>query len=332
MDETREIIEAHAEVVMDTSKASRDDWLETRKGGLGGSDAAAALGLSPYKGPFALWSEKTGGWVDDEDNERMFWGRKLELPILEAFAERSGTPVKRYPFMLRSRAHPFMTVNLDGFTDLAVVEAKNVGLRMADEWEDGAVPDHYNLQGQHACVVTGLPGVWFVCLIGGQELRWVYIERDDVLCADLIFALEQFWKLVEGRIAPAVDGSKSTKDALRNRYAESVLERVEVRPIVAQWLLERIDLKAQMKALEAQLDSYENSIKAELGSAGIGTVGGEELVHWRSSPVTRIVPDLVRTLHPEIVAEVSVTKPERRLHVPKASKTALQLMRGTLKP
>ena len=39
---------------------SRDAWLEARSHSLGGSDAAAVMGLNPYKSPFALWAEKTG--------------------------------------------------------------------------------------------------------------------------------------------------------------------------------------------------------------------------------------------------------------------------------
>lgn len=35
--------------LVDTKTLSRDDWLDVRKGGLGSSDAAAAVGLNPYK-------------------------------------------------------------------------------------------------------------------------------------------------------------------------------------------------------------------------------------------------------------------------------------------
>lgn len=43
-----------------TTELSRADWLEVRKTGIGGSDAAAAVGLNPYKSQLELWLEKAG--------------------------------------------------------------------------------------------------------------------------------------------------------------------------------------------------------------------------------------------------------------------------------
>ena len=39
---------------------SRGKWLEERKNGIGASDAAAILGLSPYMNNVGLWELKTG--------------------------------------------------------------------------------------------------------------------------------------------------------------------------------------------------------------------------------------------------------------------------------
>ena len=43
-----------------TISLDREQWLEVRRGGIGSSDAAAAVGLHPYKSPLQLWMEKTG--------------------------------------------------------------------------------------------------------------------------------------------------------------------------------------------------------------------------------------------------------------------------------
>ena len=39
---------------------SRGDWLKQRSSRIGGSDAAAVLGKSPWKTNQRLWEEKTG--------------------------------------------------------------------------------------------------------------------------------------------------------------------------------------------------------------------------------------------------------------------------------
>jgi len=38
----------------------REQWLELRRQGIGGSDAAAILGMNPWKSPMDVWLEKTG--------------------------------------------------------------------------------------------------------------------------------------------------------------------------------------------------------------------------------------------------------------------------------
>ena len=42
------------------SYRDRDAWLAERQTGLGGSDAAAVLGVDPFKTKHELWLEKTG--------------------------------------------------------------------------------------------------------------------------------------------------------------------------------------------------------------------------------------------------------------------------------
>ena len=46
-------------IEMQTFK-TRKDWLAARRGRICGSDAAAILGLNPYKTNVQLWEEKTG--------------------------------------------------------------------------------------------------------------------------------------------------------------------------------------------------------------------------------------------------------------------------------
>ncbi len=46
--------------LVSTKELPREDWLQIRKQGIGSSDAAAAVGLNPYKSQLELWLEKTG--------------------------------------------------------------------------------------------------------------------------------------------------------------------------------------------------------------------------------------------------------------------------------
>jgi len=284
IEDTIGTITKHADIVLDdTLTTPREVWLEKRREGIGGSDAAASLGLNPWKSPYALFEDKAHGIASDEDNERMEWGRRLEAPIVQAYGERTSTEVSPYPVMLRSKDYPWMQVNLDAVgTDLAV-EAKNVGLRMAGEWNDGAVPDHYMLQGMHELAVTGLPMVVFAVLIGGQELRLIEVERNETLIDDVIEQEKRFWDLVESDTAPGIDGTASTAEALKLRYplpepgAEVELIPEEILPLIET----RARLKIAEKQAKEDLVSIENGIKAMLGNAEIGTVNGIAVVSWK---------------------------------------------------
>ena len=46
--------------LISTKELPHEDWLAVRRQGIGSSDAAAAVGLTPYKSQLELWLEKTG--------------------------------------------------------------------------------------------------------------------------------------------------------------------------------------------------------------------------------------------------------------------------------
>jgi putative phage-type endonuclease len=289
MNDTLAIIAEHAEVVIDdTDLASREDWLQARTTGLGGSDAAAALGLSPWRSRYALWDEKTRDELSDEDNELLKWGRRLEPIIIQAFTEETGIKADRLPQMLRSREYPWMTVNLDAviLDEPSIVEAKNTGWYQAGEWSDdegqATVPDHYGAQGQHALAVTGLDSCWFSVLIGGNDFRRIKVERDPALIADLVEMERAFWDLVEAGTPPALDSSDSTTHALKARFANPAIgTTVEVSPVVGELIAHRAALKVQKKTLDEELALVDNNLKAAVGNAEVATVNGEPVFSWK---------------------------------------------------
>lgn len=313
-----------ADVVMTgTDTASVEEWLVRRKEGIGGSDAAAACGLSPWDSMYSLWEMKRGNLPSKDDTEAMKWGRRLERAMGEGFAEDTGIPVVRYPVMLRSKIWPWAQVNLDFLTadGESVVEVKNVGLWQLQEWEDGRVPGHIMLQGMHELAVTGLGHLWFAALVGGQNPRYIEVQRNDAVIEALMEQEKAFWDLVEANTPPAVDGSDATTQALKDRYANpepgSMVEVDEA--MMGDLLLRRSVLKVDAAYTKSELDVVENQIKAILGDHEIGTVDGRPAVTWKKSEPERIDSDKLRAEYPEVAKVVSYKKPERRLHIPKNS-------------
>ena len=89
------------EVIVDTDTLSREDWLSYRKLGIGGSDVAAIMGISPFATIRDLYNDKLGiePLIEEESN----WvakevGHRLEDLVAEIFSKKTGItvfPVRR---------------------------------------------------------------------------------------------------------------------------------------------------------------------------------------------------------------------------------------------
>ena len=60
MSETSLNMNYEPEVIVDTDTLSREDWLSYRKLGIGGSDVAAIMGISPFATIRDLYNDKFG--------------------------------------------------------------------------------------------------------------------------------------------------------------------------------------------------------------------------------------------------------------------------------
>ena len=211
-----------------TQQLSREDWLQVRQQGIGSSDAAAAVGLSPYKSPLQLWAEKTGQARFPEpdpkdDRHPMYWGTLLEPIVAAHYTRRTGLRVRRINAVLQHPRHPWMLANVDrevlGSPEVQLLECKTAGLHGARLWQDG-VPEYVQLQVMHQLAVTGETACDVAVLVGGQELRIHRIQRDEAVIERLIALETAFWAQVQKRQAPAADGSASAEVALRALYPQ----------------------------------------------------------------------------------------------------------------
>ena len=261
--------------------ATREDWLEARRQGIGGSDAAAAVGESPWKSPFALWSEKVGLIEPDDlsNNEAVEWGHRLEQPIADAYAERSGRRVERHdtPFAItKNSEYPWMFATLDAVQfdsdrpdEPGVLQIKTTSAYHGDQWDDEP-PLHYQIQLMHEIAVSGFTWGTLACLIGGQKLVWWDAERDDDFITLLIVREKAFLELVQSETPPTPDGSEQTTAALKKLYPVDDGSIIELPPEAVAWDEQLVEAKAAEKAAKAVRDELENRIRAALGDAAEG--------------------------------------------------------------
>lgn len=200
---------------------TRVEWLELRRTGIGSSDCSAVLGMGKYGSPFSVWADKTGKTKPADETEAMLWGTLLEPVIRAELAARLDVEIVECP-TLRSLIRPWQLYNPDGLilAANALVEIKNASAWLAQEWVDGEVPDHAELQVQHGMAVTGADGAYVAGLVGGNRLRWEYIPRDDHLIDNVIIPAEQhLWDTyIVPDVAPPIDGSDATAEAIAERW------------------------------------------------------------------------------------------------------------------
>ena len=163
-----------------TNELDIGQWLTVRKQGIGSSDAAAAVGLNPYKSQLQLWMEKTGRDGDlpktdpNDESSPMYWGNLLEAIVAAHYSKRTGYKVRRINAVLQHPTVPWMLANIDreviGAPDVQILECKTAGMNGARLWKEG-VPEYVQLQVMHQLAVTGKPAADVAVLICGQELQ-----------------------------------------------------------------------------------------------------------------------------------------------------------------
>lgn len=307
-------------LTIEQADADRKKWEEVRSTGIGGSDVAVIMGYNPWKSPYALFMEKSGQVEPDDlsENEYVYWGTVLESAVANRFAELTGKNLRKCG-TLQDDEYPFMLANVDRLVigENAGLECKTANVFKKDEWEGDNVPDAYYCQCQWYIMITGFE-VWYIaCLIGGNHFEHKAIPRNEKFIQEMRAAVIEFWENMQKGVAPEIDGSESTTEALRKKHGDISNESVAVLPSFCGSLIERYDeLKATKKLLETEMEAVSNNLKDMLGKAQTG-VFNDRTVIWKTiSGRTTIDSKALQKEMPEIYAKYAkVGKPSRRFEI-----------------
>ena len=296
----------------------REEWLVLRRKGIGGSDAAAILGLNPWKTSMDVWLEKTGEFsADDEpDNEKMYWGNMLEDIVAREFMTRTGLKVRRRNAILQHRKHHFMIANVDRLVigHKAGLECKTAGQYSADDWAMG-VPDYYIPQVQHYMAVTGYKAWYVAVLIGGQEFKYYKIARDNYFIRQLIEAETEFWNLVETRIPPPIDGTKASTELVKKLYPEAEKGKEIDLPFEAFELIQQYERACEEeKRIQLIKDEAANKLKEMLGTAEKGAIHGRQVI-WQNVVAKRLDTKALQKEYPDIYQRFAQESVYRRFSI-----------------
>lgn len=294
---------------------------------LGGSDAGAVLGISPFRTPLELYLEKTADEpVVQDESPAMRWGKRLEDVVAEAFAEQTGRRVSRSQEAVRHPEHPFLMGHLDRLVDngAAILECKTSRLAK-DFGEEGTdeLPEHYLAQVHFYLELARLPVCHVAVLVAGQDLRTYEVRRDPEVGAELVEACVRFWRdHVEARRPP---------DPIHNREAarrwRATLDKTVAMDDAAKLdLAQLVTVRQQIDQLEKEKEELELRLKLLLEDAtALVDARGVPLVTWRASTSQRFDLERFKAEEPDLHARYLKQTETRRFLITKTAKEAFVL-------
>lgn len=297
------------------TKLSRDEWLLQRRGYIGGSDAAAALGLSPYKSPLELCRDKWGE-AADLPTRVMERGTVLEDVVAELYRRRTLARTEPGAWCV-STEHPFMAATPDLF-DLsadALVQIKTASLWTRHKWGEGdrpTVPEHYLIQCQHEMAVTGARLNILAVLFADESafrgmvhmhkggfrpesiadhvealiedgmaefIAPIRVERDDEMIGDIVEGERRFW---ESYVLPHV----CPPDASIPQTSPDILDADDRQTEVLEQLA---DAKRAQREADERYEEAKVKVIAMIGEHSGIVAPGVVKVSYKAGPATDTV-------------------------------------------
>jgi predicted phage-related endonuclease len=240
---------------------------------VGASEVAALFDCSPYLTHFELWHRKAGNIATPDFNvvgedgtpedERIYWGVRLEAAIIEAAKERYGYVDREQLERLTNGkglgGHPDRRV-ICPKRGPGILEIKTADWMVRKDWGDEP-PSHYLLQSQ---AYQGLDGVLWgdvLVLVGGNKLeRFCYDFRPKIY-GEIERRVEAFWQSIASNAPPPADYTRDLgtiidlyregTDAVADLTGDNLAPQAAATYLFAK--AERLDAEKREDAAKAEL-------------------------------------------------------------------------------
>lgn len=293
--------------------ADNDEWLHQRTKGIGGSDVASIMGLSPWRTPAQTWLEKTGRAQPEDISDKPYikFGNIME-PLIgkwyqEQYPERK---VRRVNAICQSIERPWAQASLDfevkdGLV-WGVLEIKTA--RTAADWQDG-VPDYYLTQIMHYMAILCRPfadvAVFFRDTCEFRCYRVEYDREDGLVINN---AVDDFWhNYVLADVMPQLVGTSGEASALADYYGYATSDiKQTFDPTIVGLIADYQDAADREKKAREQKTEAATKLMGAIGDAkGIETDVAR--VTWVRSTQTRFDQRRFKKEHPDLFEQYVTT-------------------------
>ena len=255
------------------SYSNEEEWLDLRKGGIGGSDAGAVMGLNKYTSPLKLYRIKKGTYAEpDQDNVYMRKGKDLEGLIFEKYV-KTDPDLNKYTVlhpehMFINMQYPWLRANCDGLavgvSDHIVIEIKWVSEWAEVNWDGEdycGIPASYYAQVQHYMLVTGARKAYLYAMFDKDwNVRRYEIPFDKSFALKLVAQTKKFYDNLQRDIEPEITATLD-KSFLPKAIEEATTITVDSEELNAK-IANYLKIKEDVKALEKEMDTYYNEAMA----------------------------------------------------------------------
>lgn len=163
--------------------------------------------------------------------------------------------------------------------------------------------------------VTGYRGTYIAVLIGGNTFQWKFIERDEELISMLIRLEADFWRYVQERTPPPLDGSDASAEFLRSFFPNSIPSSQIALPSQAAALIAQYRASSEEadRAAEKKQEA-ENLLKQMLGENEAGTIG-DSVITWKTICQERLDTKTLKAEHPVLFKKYASQVSYRRFSI-----------------
>lgn len=312
---------------------------------LGGSDAAAVMGLSPWATPVELWEQKTGRKAKEEPNQAKQKvydrGHKLEPFIRDMVVDKlRANGVQAEVINCNARyvdiEHNFLSCEIDfelRLTGEVLIgdeivmldgehvngDAKSVTGFARKKWGDEDtedVPIEYAAQFMHGLGITGRRLCIVAALRSFDDVDIYWVRRDDETVEAMRAKMVTFWiDHVLADVPPDPIDFSDIKALFPSDNGQAIEATVEI----ASKVRDLAEIKKKIKGLEDDAEQLQFAVAEYISPNAILTYAGKEIATWKGQGDTRLDGKALEAAHPEIVAQFKKTKTVRVLRLKKGA-------------
>ena len=245
---------------------SREEWLNQRKKGVGGSDIAAICGHDPYRTPLDVYLDKVGEAEPVEDNDFMKAGRYLEPVVADMFQDETGLHLISMPStIVGAKPHHLASVDrciLGQSIPVEIKTSKRYHAEPLDKWK---------LQATWYAGIMNAPG-YYIAWFTYPTFKYQYFDFDAVLFSEMCRMADDFWQCVENKTPPE-----------SNKFTASVGSTLEASEYLACRLNILRTKKQAHDELSDEIEALTEEVKLVMRENEILTINGAIAATWKQS-------------------------------------------------